>query len=447
LTALVLATPIALAQEAAAPYVPQTDAPAVLGRLKQTEINLGLDAGWQLTPSQNPQSAPSPGQAHSPAGNQPAGAKDEEQASQAANTSAGDEDAANEGTANEDAANDPAANNAGANDLDGDIIVVSSAYGPPDEDPLMRVNEAAFDFTDGLDQALVGPVADVYEDGLPSPIRIGLRNVLRNLREPVNFLNFLLQLKVGKAFETAGRFAINSTLGLGGIIDMAAKEGIGLPYRRNGFSNTLGFYGVGDGPFLVLPLAGATTLRDFIGAGLDQSVLPFVAGKPFNTPEYGVPAFVVNSLQFRIEFDETLTEIRESDDPYVALRDEYLGQRKAEVDALRNGDADAGIPGIDRFDRTQMLEEGALEAGPEAGSKAAPKTGPKAGSEVGAEANPGAMAKTPDLSEAAAVQQFTLPLRRCTAQEPCFLKPAASNNIRADVRRAAQIAALTRRRR
>jgi phospholipid-binding lipoprotein MlaA len=438
LTALVLATPIALAQEAAAPYVPQTDASAVLGRLKQTEINLGLDAGWQLTPSQNPQSAPSPGQAHSPAVNQPAGAEDEEQASQAANTSPANEGAGNEGTANE-------------NDLDGDIIVVSSAYGPPDEDPLMRVNEAAFDFTDGLDQALVGPVADVYEDGLPSPIRIGLRNVLRNLREPVNFLNFLLQLKVGKAFETAGRFAINSTLGLGGIIDMAAKEGIGLPYRRNGFSNTLGFYGVGDGPFLVLPLAGATTLRDFIGAGLDQSVLPFVAGKPFNTPEYGVPAFVVNSLQFRIEFDETLTEIRESDDPYVALRDEYLGQRKAEVDALRNGDADAGIPGIDRFDRTQMLEEAARqtapEAAPEAGPEAAPNTEPEAGAEAGAEANPGAMAKTPDLSEAAAVQQFTLPLRRCTAQEPCFLKPAASNNIRADVRRAAQIAALTRRRR
>ena len=434
MTALVLATPIALAQEAAAPYVPQTDAPAVLDRLKQTEINLGLDAGWQLTPSQNPQSAPSPGQAHSPAGNQPAGAKDEEQASQAANTSPANEDAGNEDAGNE-------------NDLDGDIIVVSSAYGPPDEDPLMRVNEAAFDFTDGLDQALVGPVADVYEDGLPSPIRIGLRNVLRNLREPVNFLNFLLQLKVGKAFETAGRFAINSTLGLGGIIDMAAKEGIGLPYRRNGFSNTLGFYGVGDGPFLVLPLAGATTLRDFIGAGLDQSVLPFVAGKPFNTPEYGVPAFVVNSLQFRIEFDETLTEIRESDDPYVALRDEYLGQRKAEVDALRNGDADAGIPGIDRFDRTQMLEEAARQTGPETAPEAGPEAGAEAAPEVGAEANPGAMAKTPDLSEAAAVQQFTLPLRRCTAQEPCFLKPAASNNIRADVRRAAQIAALARVRR
>ncbi|MEP2735395.1 MAG: VacJ family lipoprotein [Erythrobacter sp.] len=232
-----------------------------------------------------------------------------------------------------------------------DEIIVTGGYGPPDEDPLMRINETAFDVSDSIDQALVGPVADVYESGLPSPVRLGLRNFSRNLREPTNFVNFLLQGKFGKAFETLGRFTINSTLGLGGLIDIADKPGIDLPYRRNGFSDTMGFYGVGEGPFLVLPLVGATSLRDLIGTGLDQSLVPFAVGKPFNTPEYGVPAYIINSLNVRIDMDQAITENRDSDDPYVFLRDEYLGERRAQIQALKDGADDAGIPGIDRYQR------------------------------------------------------------------------------------------------
>lgn len=224
-------------------------------------------------------------------------------------------------------------------------IIVSGNYGPPKEDPLMRANERVFDVAEGVDQAVVGPIAYAYEEALPSPIRQGSINVLRNLREPTNFLNFLLQGKIGKAFETLGRFAINSTIGFGGLIDMAGKPGIGLPYRRNGFSDTLGFYGVGDGPFLVLPLVGSTTIRDFIGAGLDQALLPAIVGKPLNTPEYGVPAYVLTSLNFRLEFDEQLEDIRNSEDPYVELREQYLAKRHYEVELLKSGDDRAGIPG------------------------------------------------------------------------------------------------------
>gem|GEM_PF-253831 len=239
-----------------------------------------------------------------------------------------------------------------------DVIIVSGDYGPPKEDPLMRANERVFDVAESVDQAVVGPIAYAYEEALPSPLRQGSRNVLRNLREPTNFLNFLLQGKFGKAMETLGRFAINSTLGFGGLIDMAAKPGVGLPYRRNGFSDTLGFYGVGDGPFLVLPLVGSTTLRDFIGAGLDQALLPTIVGKPLNTPEYGVPAYVLSSLNFRLEFDEQLEDIRNSDDPYVELRKEYLAKRHYEVDLLKSGDDKAGIPGAYlEFKRAQPVED------------------------------------------------------------------------------------------
>lgn len=146
----------------------------------------------------------------------------------------------------------------------------------------------------------------------------------------------MLQLKPGKALETVGRFAINTTVGVAGLFDVAKKEPFNLPYRRNGFANTLGYYGVGPGPFLVLPLVGATTLRDLLGSGIDQSILPFAVGKPFNTPYYAIPAYTVNSLEFRIEFDERIGQINDSDDPYYALRESYLCNREADIAALKN---------------------------------------------------------------------------------------------------------------
>ena len=218
----------------------------------------------------------------------------------------------------------------------GNVIVVTGEGADPQKDPLENVNIQAYELTRDIDKAFVEPIADVYEEDLPSPIRKGLRNFLRNLMEPVNALNYLLQLKPGKALETVGRFAINTTVGVAGLFDVAKKEPFNLPYRRNGFANTLGYYGVGPGPFLVLPLVGATTLRDLLGSGIDQSILPFAVGKPFNTPYYAIPAYTVNSLEFRIEFDERIGQINDSDDPYYALRESYLCNREADIAALKN---------------------------------------------------------------------------------------------------------------
>ncbi|WP_394730357.1 VacJ family lipoprotein [Altererythrobacter sp. GH1-8] len=218
---------------------------------------------------------------------------------------------------------------------EGSIVVTGSAE-VRKKDPLVQVNETAFRVTQKVDSAIVEPIAGVYEDDLPSPIRKGLRNFFRNLLEPITALNYFLQLKPGKGFETLGRFAVNSTVGVGGLFDVAKKEPFNLPYRRNGFANTLGYYGVGPGPFLVLPLVGATTLRDFIGGGVDQSIIPFAVGKPFNTPLYAIPAYTVNSLEFRIKFDEQIEAINTSDDPYFAMRETYLCQREAEIAALKN---------------------------------------------------------------------------------------------------------------
>lgn len=221
-------------------------------------------------------------------------------------------------------------------DEDRDVIVVTGEGTKPLKDPLEKVNIQAYELTRQIDTAFVEPIANVYEEDLPGPVRKGLRNFLRNLMEPVNALNYLLQLKPGKALQTLGRFTVNTTVGLGGLFDVAKKEPFNTPYRRNGFANTLGYYGVGPGPFLVLPLVGATTLRDLLGSGIDQSILPLAVGKPLNTPYYAIPAYTVNSLEFRIEYDERIGQINDSDDPYYALRESYLCNREADIAALKN---------------------------------------------------------------------------------------------------------------
>ena len=101
------------------------------------------------------------------------------------------------------------------------IIVVTANQGPPKGDPIAVVNEVSFGAVQSVDKAIIAPIAYGYRDGLPAPIRDGMHNVLNNLDEPVVFLNFLLQLKIGKAAETVGRFAINSTIGVAGLFDFA----------------------------------------------------------------------------------------------------------------------------------------------------------------------------------------------------------------------------------
>lgn len=222
-----------------------------------------------------------------------------------------------------------------ADDRQGSEIVVEGRYGPPESDPAEQINAVSYEVSQAIDQVLVEPLAYAYRDGLPEPVRDGIGNLVRNLGEPSNALNFLLQGKVGKAFETLARLAINSSLGLGGLIDVAAKPGIGLPYRRNGFANTLGYYGVGPGPYLFLPITGPTTVRDQVGITLDQALLPFLVGKPFNRPEYGISYFVLNGLDSRLRDDPEITAIRASDDPYTTRRETYLARRAREIAALK----------------------------------------------------------------------------------------------------------------
>jgi len=242
-----------------------------------------------------------------------------------------------------DAATPPAAR---AVDERGEVVVTARPRAVAG-DPLQQVNASSFAATQAVDRAFVGPVALTYKRTVPKPVRTGLRNVLNNLREPVVFLNFLLQLKPGKAVETVSRFSINSTVGVAGLIDVAKKKPFNLPRRPNGFANTMGYYGVKPGPFLFVPLIGPTTLRDLIGGGIDRLVLPLSVGEPFNKAYYSIPTGVFSALDYRAEFDEQLNKLREDyPDPYAAARAYYLNRRQAEIDALHAKGGKAPGPAI-----------------------------------------------------------------------------------------------------
>ncbi len=217
--------------------------------------------------------------------------------------------------------------------LDDSAIVVTGREKVP-QDPAQAINLATFEVVDAADRAVVGPVAMGYKHGLPEPLRDGLHNFLSNLTEPVVFVNFLLQGKPGKAFETVGRFAVNSTIGGAGLFDVARNKPFHLPRRNNGFADTLGYYGVGPGPYFYLPLIGPSTARDLFGWVLDKSFLPAVAGVPFSKPAFALGTGAVKSLDDRVAFDDEIQAFRETGDSYTAEREYYLAMRRAEIEGL-----------------------------------------------------------------------------------------------------------------
>lgn len=232
----------------------------------------------------------------------------------------------------------------------GGVIVVTGRGKPPKEDPAQAVNAVSYQAVQAVDKVIIGPIAHGYEKGVPRPVRKGLHNLLNNLDEPIVFVNFLLQLKPGKAAETLGRFTINSTLGVAGLFDVAKKKPFRLPRRSNGLADTLGYYGIGPGPYLFLPLIGSTTVRDGLGRIIDLSLVPTIVGKPFNDPTFALAKGALSSLDERAEFDADLKKLRTAPDPYSAQRAYYLQRRQAEIDVLRGkrDNADVDVDAIVR---------------------------------------------------------------------------------------------------
>jgi phospholipid-binding lipoprotein MlaA len=214
-------------------------------------------------------------------------------------------------------------------------------------DPLEPFNRAVFNLNDTLDKAIGKPIAKGYRAVVPKPARKGIRNVLRNLRSPVNIVNQLLQGDMeGFAGDTV-RALVNTTLGIGGLLDIA--DSAGIPYEHEDFGQTLAVWGIGHGPYLVLPVIGPNSVRDHTGITLDAYADPLRLYL-FNTEqeEWYYGRMVITGIDKREELLETLDDLREGAlDYYAAFRSAHYQHREALV---RDNEQNPVIPEIPDYE-------------------------------------------------------------------------------------------------
>ena len=204
-------------------------------------------------------------------------------------------------------------------------------------DPLEPVNRAIFSFNNFADKIILQPVAKGYRK-LPSPVQTGISNFLSNLKLPLVIVNQLLQGQGKNAFESSGRFIVNSTAGILGLIDVADK--LGLEEKDEDFGQTLATWGVGDGFYLVLPIFGPSNVRDATGLVLTVMTDPINALATSEGEAWIVPMrTAVNAIDQRSKIIDEVNALRDNSlDYYAAVRSSYYQNRKAAINNIDDSD-------------------------------------------------------------------------------------------------------------
>jgi len=219
-------------------------------------------------------------------------------------------------------------------------------------DPFENFNRNIYGFNEDVDRAVIGPVAHSYVRNVPKPARSGLRNFINNANTPVTLVNDVLQAKPQRAAETLSRFIINTTVGVGGLFDVAGKSG--LEGHTEDFGQTLGYWGVPLGPYFVAPLLGPSNLRDTTGRVVDIAFDPltWISFNTNNLATYlNAGETVIVAVDTRAEFQTALETIRSQPEPYIALRRGYTAQRKSAIrDGVISDDSFDDLPDFDDFD-------------------------------------------------------------------------------------------------
>ncbi|MBP7721071.1 MAG: VacJ family lipoprotein [Alphaproteobacteria bacterium] len=198
-------------------------------------------------------------------------------------------------------------------------------------DPFESSNRTIFAFNKAVDKAVIHPVVKGYRFIVPEPGRKGLRNFLRNLKSPVTLANEVLQGDVDGAGKVVLRAVVNTLVGVGGVFDVAGSEG--YEYEQEDFGQTLGAWGVGHGPYLVLPILGPSSARDYAGYIVDSFADP-LRWYLFNIDEEGwyYAKVGVEYLDLRESLVDVLEELEKSSiDYYAAVRSTYYQRREALV--------------------------------------------------------------------------------------------------------------------
>jgi len=210
------------------------------------------------------------------------------------------------------------------------FLTTACASIPPEQrvesDPWEPLNRPLHSFNTTFDNALTKPLAKGYRKILPGPVRKGVSNFFRNLATPRSVINNLLQGKPKRSFSELGRFVFNSTLGVGGLIDIAAMGG--MEEYREDFGQTAAVWGVPDGPFVMLPFLGPQTLRDAIMLPANIIVDPLYH---YDNTSVRDKLYILGLIDLRYRLLPASKILDESKDPYVTTRESFLQNREYEV--------------------------------------------------------------------------------------------------------------------
>ena len=195
-----------------------------------------------------------------------------------------------------------------------------------ESDPWESMNRAIFGFNEGVDKVTLKPLAKGYQAVIPGPVRTGVSNFMKNLVTPGSSANNFLQGKPGRGFSELGRFVLNSTLGIGGLFDFAAANGIEA--HSEDFGQTAAVWGVPAGPYVMLPFLGPHTLRDAAVRPIDMASNPLYH---YDNSSVRDKLQVLRLIDLRARILVAEKFLEDSKDRYITLRESYLQNREFEV--------------------------------------------------------------------------------------------------------------------
>ena len=196
------------------------------------------------------------------------------------------------------------------------------------KDPFESFNRGVYQFNDALDKAIVKPAAKGYNTVMQPPGKMMVSNFFSNLDDVIVTLNDLLQLKIKQAVSDGGRIVVNTTVGLFGLVDVASH--VGLEKHNEDFGQTLGYWGVGSGPYLVIPLFGPSSVRDGVGLYADTRTDELRRVRHVDTRNQLYAANLLSTRARLLDQEKVLDEAMI--DNYSFIRDAYLQRRRSLID-------------------------------------------------------------------------------------------------------------------
>ena len=210
-------------------------------------------------------------------------------------------------------------------------------------DPLEPMNRAIFGFNEIVDDNILKPVAKTYKYITPDPIETGVSNFFSNVGEVSTIANDVLQLKFGQAAYDLARFSINTTIGILGIFDVASS--MGFQKNKEDFGQTLGYWGIPQGPYLVIPFFGPSSIRDAPGLYADMQISPIE--QLHNKEELALTTLKIVDIRARLLRATKILDAA-AKDKYIFIRESYLQQREMLVNDGKNTEEfEIDVDGVD----------------------------------------------------------------------------------------------------